>query len=328
MNERNLPGVWDGDGVISCHDDLDEYVDLIRASDVPAVDIGWRRERLQLPWVKPDNHRIGELGAAFFLRRGFEHLAFVHRALVGVNSPERAEGFVARCREGGVAAKPVRADDFARALPSLPRPLGVMAAGDELAVQACYACAEAGLDVPGDVSILGVDNDPSYTMMPDVTLSSIDIDLDACGYEAARLLADCMEGECDECRVVPPKGIVERGSTLAPVTDQRVKTALQYILNKLSDPELDPDQVASHIALTRRHLDSLFEQNRLRTIHGEIIGARLTKAARMLRETTDKVTSVSHACGFTNSRQLSRAFASSFGMSPGEFRRSIGDGPS
>ena len=73
-------------------------------------------------------------------------------------------------------------------LKSLPRPIGVMACNDICGRHVLQACAEARVRVPRDVAVVGVDNDELLCELADPPFSSVALDLDSAGYEAAQLL--------------------------------------------------------------------------------------------------------------------------------------------
>ena len=70
----------------------------------------------------------------------------------------------------------------------LPRPCGVFAVNDGAAHHVRAACLAAKLRVPGDIAIIGVDNDPSLCEKSEPFLSSIQIDFERAGYVAAKML--------------------------------------------------------------------------------------------------------------------------------------------
>ena len=84
----------------------------------------------------------------------------------------------------------VRLQDW---LSRLPRPCGVFAVNDGTGFQVRAACRAAGLSVPRDISIVGVDNDVSLCEAAVPTLSSIQIDFERAGYVAANMLAATMK---------------------------------------------------------------------------------------------------------------------------------------
>jgi LacI family transcriptional regulator len=69
------------------------------------------------------------------------------------------------------------------------RPTAIFAGADVVALGAMEAIAEAGLSVPGDISVAGYDNSALAAFGP-VSLTSVDQDGRQMGANAARLLAD------------------------------------------------------------------------------------------------------------------------------------------
>ena len=79
-------------------------------------------------------------------------------------------------------------------LTSLPRHCAVFAVNDETAAVVAEAARAARLNIPRDLTLLGVDNDTSLCDSSHPTLSSIQMDFESAGYLAARMLAARMTG--------------------------------------------------------------------------------------------------------------------------------------
>ena len=139
--------------------------------------------------------------------------------------PERRAGFLRALDEAGARFDPnhERVGDFSalggyeamQALLDLShRPTAVFAMSDEMAMGAMRACTEAGLTVPGDVSVVGFDDvDWAFT----VGLTTVRQDAAELGAVAARLMIERLEGEtCDRRLVTVPTELVERSSTSSP----------------------------------------------------------------------------------------------------------------
>lgn len=139
--------------------------------------------------------------------------------------PERRTGFLRALDEAGVRFDPnhERVGDFSalggyeamQALLDLrQRPTAVFAMSDEMAMGAMRACEEAGLTVPGEMSVVGFDDvDWAFT----VGLTTVRQDAAELGAIAARLMIERLEGEaCDRRLVSVPTELVERSSTSAP----------------------------------------------------------------------------------------------------------------
>ena len=95
------------------------------------------------------------------------------------------------------------------------RPTAVLAMSDRLAVGALLAATDLGLDVPGDVSVIGFDDIPLATAVTPA-LTTIHQPLEEKGAAAARLVFHAPKGR--PRRIVLPTELVVRDST-GPVPD-------------------------------------------------------------------------------------------------------------
>ena len=86
-----------------------------------------------------------------------------------------------------------------------------LCSSDVLAQGAYYACAEAGLHIPQDVSVMGFDNlDWASDIVPPLT--TIDLPAAGMGEEAARQIIDFLEVGTPMRGALLPARIIERGS--------------------------------------------------------------------------------------------------------------------
>jgi LacI family transcriptional regulator len=121
--------------------------------------------------------------------------------------------------EGAVRYGPIALESGAAAMRELlarrQRPTAVIATNDVFAVGAMLACREAGVAIPDDVSITGVDNtDLGATQTPGLT--SIRTPIVEIGRAAALQLFARLEGKPAELQQQLPFELVGRGSTAAP----------------------------------------------------------------------------------------------------------------
>ena len=89
---------------------------------------------------------------------------------------------------------------------------GVICSLDIIACGALHALREEHVSVPGQVSVIGIDNSP-YAEICTPQLSSLDnMTLDS-GMTIAHKLIDCLEGRTTNQRTLLYTNIVERGTT-------------------------------------------------------------------------------------------------------------------
>jgi LacI family repressor for deo operon, udp, cdd, tsx, nupC, and nupG len=102
-------------------------------------------------------------------------------------------------------------------LASDSRPTGVFAASDEMAIGAVHAIREAGLRVPEDVSVIGIDD---HEMAEYFALSTVAQPVREQGQLAAGLLLDVLAADPDDpvkpSAITLPTRLVVRGTTAPP----------------------------------------------------------------------------------------------------------------
>ena len=208
-------------------------------------------------------------------------------------------------------------------LKSLPKPAAVMAHYDPYAVQVANVCKEHGIAVPGQVSILGVDNDDLLCEFADPSLSSIQPDHERAGLLAARELDALMSNPKRKPRtlVSPVIGIAEREST-RPLTPAAhlMRKALKYI-NANATKGIGVKDVVAYLKISRRLADLRFREIEGRSILQTIESRRLELAERMLQETNRPVQAVAKESGYRNVKTFEAAFRRKHGISPSTFRK-------
>lgn len=106
--------------------------------------------------------------------------------------------------------------DGARRLLALsPRPTAIFAGADQAAFGALAAIHEAGLAIPGDLSLVGYDN-ARATALSHISLTSVDQDGVLMGRTAARLLLERIEGRTSAVRFTVTPSLIPRRSTAPP----------------------------------------------------------------------------------------------------------------
>ncbi|QGJ70961.1 Transcriptional regulator [Planctomycetales bacterium 10988] len=333
-----VPKHWNGDGVITLLGAQQNIWRQLRRLRVPIVDLAESRPNISLPRVTMDNAAIGRMAAEHFLERGYRHHAFVHRWDLGV-SRRRRDHYRATLSEAGYRCeilswtrenrgKPdTRAQRhrwLMRRLQTLPKPLAVFAMRDVEAVEVIEACLAAGLHIPDEVAVLGVDNTETICDCLRIPLSSIENQWEQVGYEGASLLDRMLQGADPPTSplYIPPTGVVERRSTDSLAVDHPgVVAALRFIHEHAHEP-IRMDQVTQHVAMSRSGLEKAFREHYVRAPMEELRHFRLQVAKKMLLETDDKILTIAKRAGFQTSANLCRAFHQQVGLTPKEYRTS------
>ncbi len=331
-----VPHGWPGDGAITCYGP--ETADYIDKLNMPVVDISYIDMPRQVPRVRVDNDAICKLAAEHFISRGYKFYAFYEWKEVPVNS-HRHVAFKQHLLEKGIPEENIFAikqsppenigdwethqSDTIDQVNRLPRPLAVFAGQDNLGACLIEMCVRAGIHVPEEIAILGVDNTDLICESSPVPLSSVRTRLREVGYQAARQLDRLMNKEINnkvDPILVAPHDIVSRQSTdVLAVEHPAVATALRYIKQHYGEP-ITIEDIIEFTGLSKRGLEKAFEKHLGRTPASELRRVRLDQAKRLLTETFDKIDSIAHDCGYSNSSNLSCAFRRDTDMSPRAYR--------
>ena len=321
---------WKGDGILARTGSAG-MARQVRAASVPVVELRSRRLLPRAPWVGVDNRAVGDLVATHLLERGFRHFG-----LLALRSEdffrERCDNFVATLRARGFPCRVLEAEphparweaqqrELVRWVRALPKPAGVLACTDQLGFWLLDACARAAIPVPGQVAVVGVENDEALCAMARPSLSSVALDTERIGYEAAALLDRLMRGRrVPKETALPPLGVVARQSSdYVAVDDDRLAAALRHIREHASEG-IGVDDVARAAALSRSSLERGFRAALGRTPHDELVRVRLELARRLLAETDLKLAAVAQKSGFQHAQRLCERFKAKYGMTPGEYR--------
>ncbi len=286
--------------------------------------------------VRSDTAAVGRLAAEYFLERRFIHYAYVGE-VQGVHwSVRRGEAFAEAVRAAGFDCAvygPLTDEEKEDAglerarlcawLRALPKPVALFAAMDNRGRQVMDACAWAGLAVPREVAVLGVDNDDDLCETTTPPMSSILLEAEKASYEAAQHLDDLMRGAARKRRVITygPAQVVSRRSTeITQITDAVVVKAQEFIVVNACSGIGVPD-VVHHVRASRRLAEQRFRQQLGRTILDEIRRVRLERVCTLLKETNLAIGEITHACGFDSESHLGTVFRRAYGCTMRDYRK-------
>jgi len=184
--------------------------------------------------------------------------------------------------------------------------------------------------VPRDVAVVGVDNnDELLCEMSEPPFSSVALDVDRAGYEAAHLLDGLMSGRTKGRHIVtvnPLWVVTRRSSDVILQQDVLVGDALRFIMDHARHAIGVPD-VVTEVGVSRRTLERRFFRAVGSSVLGEITRCRLDRAKRLLCETNLPVYRVASKSGFGSVKAFKRAFRLAESRSPAAFRLYSSQGP-
>lgn len=334
VDDTGVEHLFDGsyEGVIMGYP-IEPMPENVGASKTKVVSVTCRIPNV--PAVVHDNEAIGRIAAEHLYECGYRSFAFYGAETDW--SRNRLSGFTQSLQTKGVTVatnqdsngrfpgwlpqqKPKIIEAFIR---KLPKPVAVFAAYDGVARPIVDLAVGNGLRVPGDMAVMGVDNDELRCETGTVPMTSIDTNIYRMGYEAGLLLDRLMRGEASRSALisVPPKEIVRRQSTsLAAHDDPDVAAAMRFIYERACDG-ISVDDVCDHVVISRRRFEIRFKRAVGKAPGDEIRSIRIERAKALLVETDMTVVEIATRCGYGHISGFATAFRKQTGMLPSEFRR-------
>jgi len=331
---------WSGDGIIADFDDPAVAAALSRCS-VPVVAVGGSyadeaEYPAQVPYVATDNFKLIKLARDHLIDVGLQRFAMF-------SLPEARENRWAQERENAfrslMAADQMEAEIFRGCgtsasswddtvqgqvawLRSLPKPVGIIAVTDARARQLLQACIIAGIAVPEQVALIGIDNDSLVRMLTRIPLSSVIQGAQEMGRTAAHLLDQMLHGvRLGNTRILmPPAGInVFASSQHQAVRHPHVARARHFI-RQYACQGIKTHQVADYVGVSRSSLEAYFRQELGRSVHDVILEFKLDAAKAGLENGERSIADVALGCGFTSTQYMHLVFKRELGCTPRAYR--------
>jgi len=310
--------------------------------DIPTVylDQDPRRRSRKHPCLLHDSAASAALAGSELLKRQCQSYAYIGMERdVHWDKPrrDRFKAEVRKTRRPFFILPRVGLED---AITALPKPCGILGANDYCAMEAYYAATKAGLSIPDDVAIAGIDNDEHFCEAVSPGLTSVEPDFEGAGYQLAQMLAEEIDagkreegkGKRDEGRGkgaggtrrtehYGPLRIVRRGSTAnAPGQSPSVRRALEYIRRHACEDSIRLDDIISEMGCSRRLATLRFKKETGRTMLEEIHEHRMRTACELLAGGRLPIATVVVQCGYRSDGFAKKLFRARTGMTMREYR--------
>ncbi|TFY88487.1 xylose operon transcription regulator XylR [Pseudomonas nabeulensis] len=334
---------WQGDGIIADFDDP-LIGEALAGSTLPVVAVGGsyadgRAYPKGIPYVATDNHALMKLAYEHLIEAGLTRFACFSLPEAQANrwAQEREKAFRSLMQRDGLPVEIYRGlgtsaplwdsavEQQIAWLQSLPKPIGIIAVTDARARQLLQACLTAGIAVPEEVALIGIDNDPLTRTLTRVPLSSVIQGTETMGRTAAALLHQMLHGKpCTaEQILVPPEAINVQASSLhQPLGNPYVMQALLFI-RQYACQGIKTAQVAAYVGVSRSSLESHFRKERDCSVHDEILRFKLASAAKGLQGNRLAIADIAQQCGFKSAQYLHTVFRREFGCTPREYQQGV-----
>ncbi|MDE0868654.1 MAG: LacI family DNA-binding transcriptional regulator [Aquiluna sp.] len=199
-----------------------ELIEEIEASEVPVVLVGSLKTAVSFDVVSTDSKQAARLAVEHLVSQGCRKIGLIGGPLDTVPGRNRYEGFVAAASESGVFFEEniviLKDFEFDSGLEAAKRLIeqgvdGVLGSTDILALSVLHAVRDAGLSVPLNVRVVGVDNSEAARLaIP--RLTSIDLGAIDRGRMAAEFLTSRLSGfdSAPKTAIVRPRIVVRESS--------------------------------------------------------------------------------------------------------------------
>jgi LacI family transcriptional regulator len=334
---------WRGDGVV-CRVTNPEVAKILARGGMPVIDLNDLHDDLGFVHIWSDHRAIGRMAAEHLIDRGFPLLAFC-----GFSDQRwsrlRLEGFRDRAHAARLQVAVFESDWLGPGAPeweacqerlktwlrSFTPPFAVMACNDLRGQQVLDAARRAGLAVPEEVGVVGVDDDALLCDLCDPPLSSVRPNPEEVGYLAAQhldaMMARRRAGQPPAAErsprefLVPPLSVtVRQSSDILAIADPDLAAVLRLIRECACDG-LTIRTIVKNSGMSRTRLERRFRDALGRTLQEEIRGVQMKRARQLLAETDLSLEKIAPLVGFSQASYLSHAFKREVGESPRDYRR-------
>lgn len=311
-------------------------VDFIKDLEIPAIIASAIRDA-EVPTkstILTNSRTIGKMGADYFIQKGFKNLAFCGFKKM-LWSEHRQNYFEDTSRKAGLeifkysftyphreSSRDAKLNLIARWIRWLPKPVGIMSCNDLCGKFIVDSCRGNSIAVPQEVAVLGVDNDDILCDLTYPPLSSIELNTEKGGFDAAALLDKIIKGvEVDtKTIVIEPVGVQERQSTdIVAFDDRIVSDVLSFIKNNAQRP-LQVVDILNEFNISRRSLYIKFNNSVGTGVYEQIRKIRVEKICKMLVETNKSVKEIAFEFGFHSVDHIARFFRKEKGITPTQYR--------
>ena len=311
-----------------------EGVDFLDQLDIPVFLQSYRNISGRFSRISGDYIGAGVMAAQFFAKRHFKNFAFYGNKNF-FWSKARAEGYrreVERIRGNYYyfeselldsmqwSREHVELDNW---LQGLPKPVALFACDDNFALQVSEMCKVNNINIPDELSLLGVDNDELICNLSHPSISSIVTDDENGGYQTGKMLQNLILNKNNipfNINIDPVRIELRQSTEKYNISDSYVKTVLNYIHENIR-LNISIDELTAIVPLSRRNLEKKFKEATCTSVYQFILDKKVDLISTELLTTDKDLLDIAIETGFNDVRNVYRIFKKYTGYTPVSFRK-------
>ena len=311
-----------------------EGVDFLDQLDIPVFLQSYKNISGRFSRISGDYIGAGVMAAQFFAKRYFKNFAFYGNKNF-FWSRARAEGYrreVERIKGSYYyfeselldsmqwSREHVELDNW---LQGLPKPVALFACDDNFALQVSEMCKVNNINIPDELSLLGVDNDELICNLSHPSISSIITDDENGGYQTGKMLQNLILNKNNvpfNINIDPVRIELRQSTEKYNISDNYIKTVIDYI-NENIRLNISIDKLAEIVPLSRRNLEMKFKEATGTSVYQFILDKKVDLISTELLTTDKDLLDIAIEMGFNDVRNVYRIFKKKTGYTPVGFRK-------
>jgi LacI family transcriptional regulator len=313
-----------------------EGVDFLDQLDIPVFLQSYKNISGRFSRISGDYIGAGVMAAQFFAKRYFKNFAFYGNKNF-FWSRARAEGYrreVERIKGSYYyfeselldsmqwSREHVELDNW---LQGLPKPVALFACDDNFALQVSEMCKVNNINIPDELSLLGVDNDELICNLSHPSISSIITDDENGGYQTGKMLQNLILNKNNvpfNINIDPVRIELRQSTEKYNISDNYIKTVIDYI-NENIRLNISIDKLAEIVPLSRRNLEMKFKEATGTSVYQFILDKKVDLISTELLTTDKDLLDIAIEMGFNDVRNVYRIFKKNTGYTPVGYRKNI-----
>lgn len=311
-----------------------EGVDFLDQLDIPVFLQSYKNVSGKYSRISGDYIGAGVMAAQFFAKRYFKNFAFYGNKNF-FWSKARAEGYrreVERIKGNYYYFESELLDSMQWSrkhvelgcwLRDLPKPVALFACDDNFALQVSEMCKVNNINIPDELSLLGVDNDELICNLSHPSISSIVTDDENGGYQTGKMLQNLILNKNNipfNINIDPVRIELRQSTEKYNISDNYIKTVIDYI-NENIRLNISIDKLAEIVPLSRRNLEKKFREATGTSVYQFILDKKVDLISTELLTTDKDLLDIAIGMGFNDVRNVYRIFKKYTGYTPVSFRK-------